>query len=554
MPSSPKASTYPKTAQWHVRGLALSSTLALAAVLAGCASTPTHDAPIVASAQRPSHVSHLGVVYPASNSVASVAADEALPALDLGWLRSHALRQIVELALAHNHDARVALANVQKARAQFGISSAAQLPTLNAQAQGNHSGGAERSTAHQYTAQLAVTSFELDLWGRVASLNAAAQHQFLQTQHAQHNVRITLAADVITAWLTLAAQQQRLHIARQVRASREKTLALTRTLFTHGGTSSTAVLQALSAVGSAEDEVLNYEAASQRALNALQNLVGTHIPAHLLPKAPVENQPPSEKEYPFYEGAGLLAATKISPQINPENTDNRPSVDWENPDHLHDDADLGPLAPIHPALRSTALLLRPDVQAAEQALRAQRANVSAARAALLPTITLSASAGAASAELNGLTGAGRGVWSFVPQIRWPIFDGGQARQNLNVAHENQNVAVAQYEKAIQTAFYEVANALNEQAQYTLRLANQNGQVFTAQKLLDKTQARFALGAESFLAVLDAQRSYYSARQTRITQALALRSARVTLWKALGGQDSASLAPEHHVPPEADIEP
>jgi NodT family efflux transporter outer membrane factor (OMF) lipoprotein len=196
--------------------------------------------------------------------------------------------------------------------------------------------------------------------------------------------------------------------------------------------------------------------------------------------------------------------------------------------------------PVPLNLHSSVLLQRPDVQAAEHNLRAMNANIGAARAALFPSITLTGSIGSGSRELDSLFGGGNGTWSFMPQIKLPIFDGGRLRAGVQVAEANQRIATSQYEKTVQTAFKEAADALADRAQWANRLGAQTGMVYATQKAFDLSDARFQAGVDNYLTVLDAQRSLYAAQQTLITLRLGEQTNRVTLWKALGGQEAVNM--------------
>ena len=191
-------------------------------------------------------------------------------------------------------------------------------------------------------------------------------------------------------------------------------------------------------------------------------------------------------------------------------------------------------------LPSSVLLQRPDVQAAEHNLRAMNANIGAARAALFPSISLTGSVGSGSRELDQLFGSGTGTWSFMPQIKLPIFDGGRLRAGVEVAKANERIALAQYEKAVQTAFKEVADALADRAQWGARLGAQYGMVQATQKAFELSEARFQAGVDDYLTVLDAQRSLYAAQQNLIALRLAEQINRVTLWKTLGGQETVAV--------------
>lgn len=419
------------------------------------------------------------------------------------WIQSPQLREVVALALSHNRDLRVAVDSMEKARAQYGITRADLLPGITAQGQGTRSRSSadmsntgQSSISEQYTAQLGFTSYEIDFWGRVRNLSESSLQAFLQSQDNQRNVLIGLVADVSNAWLTLAADQARLQLAQDTLASREQAYALVRRMFELGATSGLVVAQNLSTVETARADVAAFTSQVARGRNALQLLVGGTVPSNWLPAAQT-----------------LMVA----------------------------DANNLALLPVPQDVPSSVLLQRPDVLAAEHQLRAMHANIGAARAALFPSITLTGSVGSGSRALDGLLGAGNGTWSFMPQIRLPIFDGGRGRAGVEVAQASQRMAVSQYEKAVQTAFKEVADALAERGQWGARLGAQSGMVLATQKAFDLSEARFQAGVDNYLTVLDAQRSLYAAQQTLISLRLAEQTNRVTLWKALGGQEAVLVA-------------
>nr|WP_314706755.1 efflux transporter outer membrane subunit [uncultured Comamonas sp.] len=414
------------------------------------------------------------------------------------WIQSSQLREVVALALTHNRDLRIAVENIEKARAQYGITRADLLPSITAQGQGTRSrasadlnSSGQSSISEQFTAQLGFTSYEIDFWGRVRNLSEAGLQAFLQSEENQRNVQIGLVADVSNAWLSLAGDMARLQLAKDTLASREKAYALTKRMFEIGSTSGLVLAQNLSTVETARADVAAFTSQVARDRNALQLLVGGVVAADLLPTAQT------------------LAVS--------------------------DDNNLA-LLPVPEQLPSSVLLKRPDVQAAEHNLRAMNANIGAARAAMFPTISLTGSVGSGSRELDALFGSGNGTWSFMPQIRLPIFDGGRLRAGVDVANANQRIAVAQYEKTVQTAFKEVADALADRAQWGERLGAQTGMVQATQKAFDLSEARFQAGVDNYLTVLDAQRSLYAAQQTLITLRLAEQTNRTTLWKVLGGQE------------------
>lgn len=478
---------------------ALAAAAALAALLTGCNLAPQHRTPDM----------------PVPDTVGSTAAtpaqaDEASlqAAAALGWVQSQQLREVIALALANNRDLRVAVESIERARAQYGITRADLLPSVTAQAQasrartaaGMTSATQAASVSTQYTAQLGFASYEIDLWGRVRNLSEAALQQFLQSEQNRRNVQIGLVADVANGWLTLAADQARLQLARDTLASREKAYELTRRMHEIGSTSGLVLAQNQTTVDTARGDVASFTSQVERDRNALQLLVGGPLPEALLP------------------GAATLRA------------DARPAA---------------ALQPVPAPLPSSVLLVRPDIQAAENNLRAMEANIGAARAAMFPTISLTASVGSGSRELDGLFGSSSSTWSFIPLVRLPIFDGGRNRAGVQVAEANQRIAIAQYEKAVQTAFRETADVLADRAQWDERLAAQTSMVAATQKAFDLSEARFKAGVDNYLTVLDAQRSLYTAQQTLIGLRLSEQLNRVTLWKVLGGeqvQASSASAP------------
>jgi len=469
----------------------LAAAVALAGTLAGCNVAPTFEQPALPVPE---------TVSPEAGAAATAGAAGQAYAQAQSWIQSAQLREVLALALTHNRDLRVALDNIERARAQYGITRADLLPGVALQAQGSRSRTAadlrnngQSGINEQYTAQLGFTSYEIDFWGRVRNLNAAALQAFLQSEDNQRSVRIGLVADVSSAWLTLAADMARLKLARDTLASREKAYELTRRMFELGATSNLVLAQNLSTVETARGDVAAYTAQVERDRNALQLLAGGPVPDHLLPTA------------------GMWTTA---------------------------DAEAALLLQVPSPLPSKVLLHRPDVRAAEHNLRAMNANIGVARAALFPTISLTGSIGTGSRELDALFGSGNGTWSFIPQIRLPIFDGGRNRAGVAVAEANQRIALSQYEKVVQTAFKEVADVLADRAQWSQRLRAQEGVVDATQKAFELSEARFKAGVDNYLTVLDAQRSLYTAQQSLITLRLAEQVNRVTLWKVLGGEQGS----------------
>ena len=462
--------------------------VAFSAVLAGCVNlAPPYATP------PPPVPATIGLDTAPALAEAGDAARAAAQAL--AWVQSPALRETIALALDNNRDLQVALASLERARALYGVQQADTLPTLAASAQGTRSRSAadltasgRAQTAGQFSAQLGFASYELDLWGRVRNLNETALQQFLQTAANRRSVELALVADVASTWLALAADQARLRLAQDTLASRQKAYELTERIHELGATSGLVLAQNRTTVESARVDAAAYAAQVERDRNALQLLVGGPVPTALLP-APLDR----------LQAGGAAALLEVP-------------------------------AP----LPSSRLLQRPDIAAAENGLRAATANIGAARAALFPTISLTAAAGTASSDLGGLFASGNGTWSFAPQLRLPLLDGGRARANVQVAQAGTQLALAQYDRTVQTAFREVADALAERARWAERLQAQSALVAATQKAFDLSEARFKAGVDNYLTVLDAQRSLYTAQQTQITLRLGEQVNRITLWKVLGG--------------------
>ncbi|KAF1044020.1 MAG: Outer membrane protein OprM [Xylophilus sp.] len=381
------------------------------AALAGCASmAPPYEQP--------------AAPVPAQFRDAVPGTPDAAPVADLDWREvfvDERLRQVIALALRNNRDLRVAVLNIEKARATYQIQRASLLPTVAAS--GSHS-AARTSAASSSTGTSVVSrsdsvsvgfsSWELDLFGRIRSLKDQALESWLATAETQRSTRMSLVAEVASDWLTAGAYQQRLVLAQQTLDSQRRTLELTRRKHAQGLSSGVDVASVESSVESARADVGSYATSLEQARNALELVVGAAVPDDLLP------------------GAG--------------------------------DADAAvALAPLPEKLESRALLQRPDVLYAEHTLKAANANIGAARAAFFPTITLTASAGRASDSLSSLFDAGTRTWSFAPSISVPIFNAGSLQASLDSAKIATDIAVADYEKAIQTAFSEVADALAARA-------------------------------------------------------------------------------------------
>ena len=432
-----------------------------------------------------------------------------------GFLQEPRLRELVALALQNNRDLRVAVLAIEKARAQYGVEQSNRFPAVGATAAGNRTRTADdlntsgRSpTSSQYSAQLGFSSYEIDFFGRVKNLNEAALQEFLRTTENRRSVQLSLVAEVANAWLTLDADGRRLQLAQDTLRSRQKSYELTERSHALGAASGLTLAQAQTTVDTARADVAAFTSQVARDRNALALLAGAPVPAALLP----DGANPGATASPA-QAASASASVAPAPSLaTPAAT----------------------LLAVPGDLPSSVLLNRPDVRAAEYTLRGAYASIGAARAAFFPSITLTASAGTASNALSGLFDGGNGTWSFAPQIRLPIFDAGRNRANLQIAETARDTALAQYDKAVQTAFREVADALAERATLAERLQAQQSLQAATLKALQLSEARYRLGADSYLPVLDAQRALYSAQQTLIALALAEQANRITLYKVLGG--------------------
>ena len=464
-------------------------TTTLLAMLAGCSLAPVYERPAQPVPQ----------AWQSGDAVPDAAA--ARPVAEIHWREFFAderLRKLIELALANNRDLRVSTLNIEKAKAQYNIDSAALLPKLSANVSQSAARtpaalhGGEAAVSRQYNGGLALASYELDFFGKLRNLSEAALQSYLGTEEARRAQQITLVSEVANAYLTLSADQQRLKLAQDTLKSQQTTYELSQKRFSSGVTSGVDVYDAQTSVEAARNDAAVYTAQVALDQNALALLVGNTVPPALLP-------------------AGDLA-------------------------------EVTQLAAIPAGLPSDLLQSRPDVQEAERALRAANANIGVARAAFFPSIALTASGGSASGSLSGLFKAGSGAWSFAPQINLPLFDAGVNRANLNIARTERDISVAQYEKAIQVAFREVSDALAQRGTLDERMASQQLLVDAAQKSFTLYEARYRKGADSYLNALVSQRALYAAQQGLITTRLAKTSNAVTLYKVLGGGWQPEIAP------------
>ncbi|HYN54665.1 MAG TPA: AdeC/AdeK/OprM family multidrug efflux complex outer membrane factor [Methylotenera sp.] len=428
-------------------------------------------------------------------------------AADIGWREffiNEKLRQVIALALQNNRDLRVAALNIEKARAQYQIQSADLFPTVNAtgtaniQHTGSNSGGSGNSangttqqsndsrggTSHNYRAGIGFSAYELDFFGRIRSLDEQALQLFLATEDARRSTHISLVAEVANTWLTLQADQERLRLARETLQSQQASYDLNKSRFDIGITTGLDLQQSQISVNTARVDVARYSSQIQQDENALALLIGAKLPPELRPES------------------------KLEP--------------------------VTALADLPAGMPSEVLRQRPDVLQAEHTLQAANANIGAARAAFFPSITLTATAGTASSELSKLFSAGTGFWTFVPQVVVPIFNAGRNRANLKGAEIDRDISLAQYEKAIQSAFREVADSLAIRQTLGEQFDAQRSLVDASGESYRLSEARFRGGIDNYLAVLDSQRTLYAAQQNLISIRLIAFSNQVTLYKVLGG--------------------
>ncbi|MDR7331913.1 efflux transporter outer membrane subunit [Roseateles asaccharophilus] len=407
-----------------------------------------------------------------------------------GFFADARLRKVVGIALLENRGLRASAAVVERVRAQHRITEADRIPDLNAGASATRQQVAGGATTSSYAVNLGLASYEIDLFNRLASLEGAALSRYLAQQQTQRSAQLSLVAEVSNAWLTLAAEQQRLTLAQQLRDSQQRTLSLTEQRHQLGAASGLERARARTAFEAARGEATRAAAAITQARLALELLAGQPLPDDLLPTT---------------QGMEALTALPALPG----------------------------------GLPAEVLLQRPDLRAAEQALQAAAFDVGAARAARFPRLTLTASGGTRSPELDGLFKSSTGFWSVVPQLDLPLFDGGARAAQVEVSQANRRQALATYEGALQSAFREAADALAVRDSLAERLDAQQAQVAAAAQSLRFSEDSYRLGGSSQLELLDAQRQLATAQQALITLRLAEQANRVTLLRALGGRWAAS---------------
>ncbi len=487
--------------------------LAVAAVLlTGCVNlAPTYErpaSPVPAQFVLPSAAAASGAAAVAAALPASAPAE---PLAWGDWVRDPGLRRQIEAALAHNRDLRVASLNVERVRAQLDASLADRYPTLGVGVAANSTPNVSTGRQSQtYTAGLLQASWEIDFLGRIRTLNDAARAQLLATEAGRRSAEISIVAAVTQTWLALLADRQAIDLAQRSLASREQTLGLTQLQAKAGATSVLAVQGNLNLVSQAK--VALQQALRQRAqnLSTLALLTGSVPAADAVP-----GLPPA----PVVAANGAASPGAANPGL-------------ESP--LIDDPLAGVLADVPAGLDASVLLRRPDVVQAERQLEAANANIGAARAAMFPRVTLTGSAGQASNQFSGLFQGGNFAWTLGAQALMTIFDAGRNQANVNATTVGRDIAVAQYERAIQAAFKDTADALDGLATWQAQREAQAEQSASAREIARLTDLRVRAGAASELDRLDAQRNLLLAEQALLQTRLAEQLNRVALWKALGG--------------------
>lgn len=476
--------------------------LGAAGLLGGCSLAPKYERPEApVRKEYPSYGYNAATPAPGagavSASVPAPASGDAVAgaaAADLGWARFFGeprLRALIALALENNRDLRVAALNIERVRALYRIQRTALIPSLDLagdaarrRTPGDLNGTGASRLSDSYSLGLEVPSYEVDFFGRIASLRDQVLQQYLASEEARLSARIGVVSAVARQYFSLLAAEEQLDVARQTLATAESTLALTRQTYEAGIGSELDVRSAEAQRETYRAAVAALEQQRARAENALVLLIGCPLPENLPKPGSIENQQLVE-ELP----AGLP---------------------------------------------SDLLVRRPDLCQAEHALQAANANIGVARAAFFPTVKLTAAGGTASAELSGLFGQGSGTWSFAPSITLPLFASGKNRAQLDVAQVQKRIEVANYEKAIQAAFREVSDALAVRASVGVQVAAQQARVTAAQRRYELTEQRFRAGVASYLNVLLAQQELHSARQALLDARLARLLNLTSLYAALGG--------------------
>ncbi len=412
-------------------------------------------------------------------------------ASDIGWqefFTDQKLQQIIETALNNNRDLRLAALNVEKARAMYGIQRAELFPAVSATGVGSKQRSSadltppgEPRTTRQFNVNLGIISWEIDFFGRIRSLEEQALQEYLATEQARRSAQIAMVSEVARVYLTLAADRGNLNLARSTLETQQGAYDLIRRQYEVGIANELDLRRSQTQVDAAQGNVARYTQLVAQDRNALNLLAGSPVPEDFLPP---------------------------------------------------DLASVSPPRDISPGLSSEVLLRRPDIMAAEHQLKGAYAYIGAARSAFFPRIALTTAVGTASNELSGLFSSGSDTWSFAPQVAMPIFDA-RTWAAYRVSKAVQKIAITQYEKAIQTAFREVADALAVRGTVDQQVVAQQSIVNSTQKIYSLSNKRYTNGIDSYLSVLDAQRSLYVAQQGLISLQLTKLANEVRIYAVLG---------------------
>ncbi|MGE4560196.1 MAG: efflux transporter outer membrane subunit [Desulfobulbus sp.] len=456
---------------------------ALLALLGGCALAPGYTRPEMPVSDR------LPAVPGLAEKSGSAAAGSVVGA-GLGWrdfFIDPQLQTIIRTALANNRDLRVSALNIAGYQAQYRIQRAALFPSITGSGSGTkqrtYSGG-NYVTAETYAASVGIAAYELDFFGRVRSLKDQALEQYLAMEETHRSARISLVAEVAGAYLTWLADRELLAITEDTKQTEEESYQLIDQRAQEGMATQLDLAQARTSLETAKANLALYQRQVAQDINNLTLLAGVSLPN--------------------FDQAGKRLNEQMALAAPPSH------------------------------LASAVLLQRPDIQAAEHTLKGANAKIGAARAAFFPSISLTANAGKISGDLSDLFDHNSGYWLFSPSISLPIFTAGRLRAELDVAEVSKDIAVANYESAIQTAFREVADALVAGETYDRQLVAQKANLAANQEYYSLARERYQQGLDSFLTLLDAQRSLYSARQNCLSLQLARLLNRINLYKVLGG--------------------
>ncbi len=410
---------------------------------------------------------------------------------DLGWrdvFTDPLLQTLIETALANNRDLRETALNIETYQAQYRIQRSALLPTIEGTGYGMKQrslSGSTRYTSEAYALEVGTSAYELDLYGRIRNLKGQALEQYLATQETYKSATISLVAEVARSYFTWLTDRELLRISEDTRKNEEESYALIEQRTQAGISNKLDLAQARTSLETVKANLALYRRQVAQDLHYLTLLTGTSLPETVL---------------------------NTTRSFN----------------------DLAPLSVMPSTLSSTVLLDRPDIMAAEHELKGANANIGAARAAFFPTVSLTANAGVISSDLSGLFDGGSGSWLFSPTISLPIFTAGRLQAELDVAKIKKNIFIARYEKAIQTAFREVSDVLTARDTYKDQARAQKANLQANEDYYILARERYQQGVDSFLVLLDAQRSLYSSRQNYLSLNLAQLANQVNLYKVLGG--------------------